>query len=215
MPENKQETKFEILHMAPENTNSVLVTVGNEAIIFDAWGNSQDWENLLESRGLRLRAIYSTHGHGDHISAAPLLAEKYDVPWYLNSEDDVLISWSNNLLKHLGLPLIEENYRRPMDIEEGTFEVLPGLSVEVIETPGHTPGGLVYYFPDYGILLTGDTLFRDGIGRYDLPGGDVNSLLQSVSKLCEMNLPDDTFVVHGHGVDSTIVILKKENPYFK
>ena len=215
MPENKQETKFEILHMAPENTNSVLVTVGNEAIIFDAWGNSQDWEKLLESRGLRLRSIYSTHGHGDHISAAPLLAEKYDVPWYLNSEDDVLISWSNNLLKYFGLPLIEGNYRRSKDIEEGTFEVLPGLNIEVIETPGHTPGGVVYYFPDFGVLLTGDTLFRDSIGRYDLPGGDVNSLLQSVMKLYEMDFPDETFVVHGHGVDSTIAILKKENPYFK
>ena len=69
------EPQFEVLHMPPENTNSLLVTVGKEAVIFDAWGNAVDWEKLLESRGLRLRAIYSTHGHGDHISAAPFLAE--------------------------------------------------------------------------------------------------------------------------------------------
>lgn len=215
MPVNNIEPKFEVLHMPPENTNSVLVTVGTDAVIFDAWGNSKDWEKLLESRGLRLIAIYSTHGHGDHISAAPMLAEKYDVPWYLNSEDNVLISWSNNLLKYFGLPLIEGNYRQPTDIEAGEKEILPGLFVDVIETPGHTPGGVTYYFPDYGVLLTGDTLFRDSFGRYDLPGGDANAIMQSISKLYEMNFPDETFVVHGHGIDSTIALLKKENPYFK
>lgn len=215
MPENNIEPKFEVLHMPPENTNSVLVSVGGDAVIFDAWGNTIDWEKLLETRGLRLRAIYSTHGHGDHISAAPTLAEKYDVPWYMNSEDNVLIGWSNGLLKYFGLPLIEGNYRQPTDIEAGVIEVLPGIDVEIIETPGHTPGGVAYYFPDFGVLLTGDTLFRDSIGRYDLPGGDVNALLQSVAKLYEMNFPDETFVVHGHGIDSTIGVLKKENSYFK
>lgn len=215
MPENNMEPKFEILHMAPENTNSVLVTLGSDAVIFDAWGNAVDWEKLLETRGLKLRAIYSTHGHGDHISAAPALAEKYDIPWFLNSEDNVLIGWSNSLLKYFNLPLIEGNYRQPTDLESGEKEILPGIYADVIETPGHTPGGLTYYFPDFGVLLTGDTLFRDGFGRYDLPGGDANAIMQSISKLYEMNLPDETFVVHGHGIDSTIGILKKENPYFK
>ena len=204
MPQNNDMPNFEILHMPPENTNSVLVTRGNDAVIFDAWGRVADWEKLLTARGLRLRAIYSTHGHGDHIAAAPILAEKYNIPWFLNSEDDVLISWSNNLLKYFGLPEIENNYRRPTDLESGTLEILPGVFADVIESPGHTPGGVMYYFPDFGILLTGDTLFRDSCGRYDLPGGDANALMQSVSKLYEMNLPNETYVVHGHGVDSTI-----------
>lgn len=215
MPQNNDMPNFEVLHMPPENTNSVLVTRGNDAVIFDAWGQVADWEKLLTARGLRLRAIYSTHGHGDHISAAPMLAEKYNIPWFLNSEDDVLISWSNNLLKYFGLPEIENNYRRPTDLESGTIEILSGVFADVIESPGHTPGGVMYYFPDFGILLTGDTLFRDSCGRYDLPGGDANALMQSVSKLYEMNLPDETYVVHGHGVDSTISQLKSENPYFK
>lgn len=215
MPQNNDMPNFEILHMPPENTNSVLVTRGNDAVIFDAWGRVADWEKLLTARGLRLRAIYSTHGHGDHIAAAPMLAEKYNIPWFLNSEDDVLISWSNNLLKYFGLPEIENDYRRPTDLESGTIEILPGVFADVIESPGHTPGGVMYYFPDFGILLTGDTLFRDSCGRYDLPGGDANALMQSISKLYEMNLPDETYVVHGHGVDSTIGMMKTENPYFK
>lgn len=215
MPQNNDAPNFEVLHMPPENTNSVLVTCGNDAVIFDAWGQVADWEKLLAARGLRLRAIYSTHGHGDHIAAAPMLAEKYNIPWFLNSEDDVLISWSNNLLKYFGLPEIENDYRRPTDLESGTIEILPGVFADVIESPGHTPGGVMYYFPEFGILLTGDTLFRDSCGRYDLPGGDANALMQSISKLYEMNLPDETYVVHGHGVDSTIGMMKTENPYFK
>ncbi len=215
MPQNNDAPNFEVLHMPPENTNSVLVTRGNDAVIFDAWGQVADWEKLLTARGLRLRAIYSTHGHGDHIAAAPMLAEKYNIPWFLNSEDDVLISWSNNLLKYFGLPEIENDYRRPTDLESGTIEILPGVFADVIESPGHTPGGVMYYFPEFGILLTGDTLFRDSCGRYDLPGGDANALMQSISKLYEMNLPDETYVVHGHGVDSTIGMMKTENPYFK
>lgn len=215
MPQNNDAPNFEVLHMPPENTNSVLVTRGNDAVIFDAWGQVADWEKLLTARGLRLRAIYSTHGHGDHIAAAPMLAEKYNIPWFLNSEDDVLISWSNNLLKYFGLPEIENDYRRPTDLESDTIEILPGVFADVIESPGHTPGGVMYYFPEFGILLTGDTLFRDSCGRYDLPGGDANALMQSISKLYEMNLPDETYVVHGHGVDSTIGMMKTENPYFK
>lgn len=215
MLQNNDAPNFEVLHMPPENTNSVLVTHGKDAIIFDAWGQVADWEKLLTARGLRLRAIYSTHGHGDHIAAAPMLAEKYNIPWFLNSEDDVLISWSNNLLKYFGLPEIENDYRRPTDLESGTIEILPGVFADVIESPGHTPGGVMYYFPEFGILLTGDTLFRDSCGRYDLPGGDANALMQSISKLYEMNLPDETYVVHGHGVDSTIGMMKTENPYFK
>ena len=113
------------------------------------------------------------------------------------------------------MPEIENDYRRPTDLESGTIEILPGVFADVIESPGHTPGGVMYYFPDFGILLTGDTLFRDSCGRYDLPGGDANALMQSISKLYEMNLPDETYVVHGHGVDSTIGMMKTENPYFK
>ena len=215
MPQNNMTPNFEILHMPPENTKSVLVTYGNEAVIFDAWGNVADWEKLLSSRGLKLRAIYSTHGHGDHIAAAPGLAEKYNVPWYLNNEDEILIPWSNNLLAGFGLPQIEPGYCPATDINAGTIKIFPDVVMEVIESPGHTPGGVMYYFPDFGILITGDTLFRDGFGRYDLPGGDANALWQSISKLYEMNLPDETYVVHGHGVDSTIEILKRTNPYFK
>ena len=136
MPNQNNTPNFEVLHMPPENTNSLLVTSGGDAVIFDAWGRADAWEKLLESRGLRLRAIYSTHGHGDHISAAPELAEKYNVPWYLNSEDNILISWSDGLLEYFGLPKLDGNYRAPTDIDSGNIEILPNIYMDVIETPG-------------------------------------------------------------------------------
>lgn len=212
--ENK-EPKFEVLHMPPENTNSVLVSQGEDAVIFDAWGRAEDWEKLLSDRHLNLRAIYSTHGHSDHISAAPDLAAKYNVPWYLNSGDEDLIMWGNALLDFFEMPHIAPDYKKPEDLHAGSQNVLPNIQMQIIETPGHSAGGVSFYFPAFGVLLTGDTLFRDSFGRYDLPGGDAKTLSKSISKLYEMNLPDETYVVHGHGVDSTIELLKQQNPYFK
>ena len=83
-----------------------------------------------------------------------------------------------------------------------------------METPGHSLGGMVFYFPEQKVLMTGDTIFRDGIGRYDLPGGNTDDLHKSISKLVDRNFPDDTYVVHGHGDDSVIGWLKENNPWF-
>lgn len=207
--------KFEILRMPPENTNSVLVSMGGDAVIFDPWGRSDDWAAALSSRGLQLRAIYATHAHPDHISAAGDLAVRYNVPWYVAAADHDLIGWGAEILDYFGLPRIAGTTPTPHDIPAASHEILPGVTMQVLPAPGHTPGGRMFYFPDFHILLTGDTLFRDGFGRYDFPGGDQAALFQSISDLYKMNLAADTYVVHGHGPDSTIEILRRDNPYFK
>lgn len=201
--------------MPPENTNSVLVSSGDDCVIFDAWGRADDWTRLLESRGSVLRAIYSTHGHPDHISAAPDLAKRYGVPWYLNPADKMLVGWGNELLDLFGLRRLGADDVAPSDLLPGHYHVLPDICMNAYSAPGHTPGGLVFYFPEYKILLTGDTLFRDGVGRTDFPGGDTGMLRESISGIYKMDLPNETYVVHGHGTDSTIEILKKENRLFK
>lgn len=213
--QNQNNSKFEILQMLPQNTNSVVVSVGDECVVFDPWGHVADWERVLTSRNLRLRAIYATHGHPDHISAAPALAAKYNVPWYLHSGDFRLVGWGNELLDFFGIPHIAPNAPSPTPIYAGRYTVLPDVQMDVIETPGHTPGGVAYSFPDEKILLTGDTLFRDGYGRYDFPGGCPEMLFQSIKNLRNLNLPADTYVVHGHGVDSTIGWLTQNHELFK
>lgn len=213
MPKNNA-VKFELLRMPPENTVSVLVSVGNDAVIFDAWGRADDWVKVLSERGLKLRAIYATHGHPDHIAAAPALAKKFDVDWFLSEKDNFLIGWGNGLLDMFNIPHIDNDYKKTKNIPLGTIEILPGIDMKVMESPGHTPGGLMFYFPKYNILLVGDTLFADSVGRCDLPGGDMVALKQSVHNLYNMNLDDATYVVHGHGMNTTIEYLKKHNNFF-
>ena len=215
MQQKLKNSKFELIQMPPQNTQSVLVTVGDECVIFDPWGRADDWSHILDERGLRLRSVYATHGHPDHIAAAPALARKYGVPWYLHSGDFRLVGWGNDLLEYFGLPKISVDDVRPRELGIMRHEILPGLFMDVIEAPGHTPGGVAYYFPDESMLLIGDTLFQDSIGRYDLPGGDSKMLFQSISNIHGMNLPGHTEVVHGHGMATSIDWLHKHNPYFQ
>lgn len=214
MQQKLKNSKFELLQMPPTNTQSVLVTVGDQCVIFDPWGRAGDWSRILDERGLKLRAIYATHGHPDHIACAPALAEQYDVPWYLHSGDFRLVGWGNDLLTYFDLPPIDINDTRPTLLEIAPTEILDGIKMDIYETPGHTPGGVAYHFPDERVLLIGDTLFQDSIGRYDLPGGDAKMLFQSISNMHKLNLSPDTDVVHGHGMATTIAWLKQNNPYF-
>ena len=213
--QKNNEVKFEVLHMPPMNTNSVLVSSGTDAVIFDAWGKAKDWEKVLLERGLTLKAIYSTHGHPDHTSAAPALARAFGVNWFLNANDNYLIGFANEFLEMFGLPHVHADCKKPINISSGSVEILPDITMQIIESPGHTPGGLMFYFPKYKILLIGDTLFQDNVGRYDMPGGDEKKLFESIHKLYEMDLDNGTYVVHGHGMDTTIEWLKKNNPFFK
>ena len=207
-------SKFELLQMSPQNTMSVLLTVGDECVVFDAWGHASEWARIIDERGLNLRAIYATHGHPDHISAAPMLAKQYNVPWYLHSGDFRIVGWGNDLLTYFGLPQITVDDVRPtlLDVQDTT--VLPGVTMKIIETPGHTPGGVAYYFPDEHVMIIGDTLFQESIGRYDLPGGDKDMLFKSISNIYNMNLPNDVEIIHGHGMATDIEYLHKNNPYF-
>lgn len=205
---------FEVLRLPPENTNSVLVSNGTDAVIFDAWGRVSDWEQVLSERGLNLRSIYTTHGHPDHISAAPALAARFNVDWFLNAADEYLILSGNGLLEYFKLPPIQQSYKKPEKLSVGTVEILPNVKMEILASPGHTPGGMFFYFPEYKILLVGDTLFQAAYGRVDLPGGDERQLFKSIHNLYDMNLDDNVFVVHGHGMETTIGWLKKNNPFF-
>jgi len=206
--------KFEILRMAPENTNSVLVTRGAAAVIFDAWGRADAWRELLDSRGVRPVAVYSTHGHPDHICAAPEIAAAYDVPWHLNHADAGLIGWGNEILEYFGLPPMQRGAASPVDLPAGEFEILPGVWMHAIAAPGHSAGGMMFWFPDFNVLIAGDTIFADGVGRCDLPGGDECALRRTIARLREMNLAPQTLVIPGHGMNSTIEMLNRENPYF-
>lgn len=121
----------------------------------------------------------------------------------------------NDLLEYFGLPPITIDDVRPTALDLSRTEILPNLFMDVIETPGHTPGGVAYHFPDEKVIIIGDTIFQESVGRYDLPGGDKNMLFRSISNICAMDLPSDTEIVHGHGMATTVDWLYKNNPYFR
>ena len=213
--QKNNDVRFEVLHLPPMNTNSVLVALGGDCVIFDPWGRAADWERVLADRGLKLRAIYATHGHPDHISAAPALARTFNIDWFLNDADNFLIGWGNGLLDMFNIPHIPDDYKKPLNLSVGTIEILPGIKMEIMSAPGHTPGGMMFYFPEYKILMVGDTLFQESYGNVNFPGGNEKQIHESILNLYNKNLDDGVYVVHGHGMDTTIGWLKQHNPFFK
>lgn len=207
--------KFEIVQMSPQNTNSVVVFDGDKCVVFDPWGRADDWEKYFVSHDVTPTAIYATHGHPDHISAAAELATRFNIDWYMSHMDLDLIEWGNGLLEYFGLPKLSAQDKAPIDLVDDKQTILSTTKMCVISLPGHTRGGVGYFFPDYGVFLVGDTLFQDSYGRTDLPGGDEKVLFQSIGKIYDMHLPDSTSVVHGHGMHTTIGWLKENNPFFK
>jgi len=210
---NQKNLKVELLNMAPYFTNSVMVSYGGKCVIFDAWGHANDWIKLLRDCDLELDAIYSTHGHPDHIVAAPGLAKSTGAKWFLDDKDFNLIGWGNDLLANFGLPPMTCDI--PPTKMPKSAQILNGSKMDIIPCPGHTRGGVAFYIRDINTFIVGDTLFADSIGRTDLPGGDLYALKDSIAKIYQLNLPDDTTVIPGHGEITTIAKMKTENPFFR
>ena len=204
---------FDIIQNNPINTNSVVLDNGENCIIFDAWGELSGWLEYLDKRKLKLLSIYSTHGHPDHINCAPKLSEKFNIPWYLNYDDLDLILWGKELLDYFGLERIKEDYKKPLNIDFNQKKIF-NFNMDIIKTPGHSKGSVSFYIKDLKLLICGDVIFANGYGRYDLPSGDKNILKESIKKLYEMNFPDDTILISGHGEIASIKTLKEKNRFF-
>lgn len=160
----------------------------------------------LAKAGLEPEAILLTHAHFDHIGAVPGLQARWPaLPVYVHPVDEKVITHPLNNFEPDYPPVAA-----PANAADA--RTLAGRrGVEVIETPGHTPGGVCYFFPTERLLLSGDTLFAGSVGRTDLPGGDFATLKESLKKLTA--LPDDTTVIPGHGPFTTIGDEKDGNPF--
>jgi len=164
----------------------------------------------LESLNLKCKYIILTHGHVDHIGALKEVREATGAEVIIHKDDaGMLTSPAQNLSLFMGTMLKFDAADRLL--EDGDKIQVGNLTLEVIHTPGHTPGGICLKLGND--LITGDTLFAGSVGRSDFPGGDHNVLINSIkSKL--LIYPDDTNVYPGHGPASTIGQEKKTNPFF-
>lgn len=184
-----------------------------EAVVIDPGDNIEEILQILARHGLRVAAIFVTHAHIDHIGGAAKLKEATGAPVYLNDRDLPLYEQLDWQAAWLGMAVPE---RTDVDVSprDGDKLKLGAADFVVLHTPGHTPGSVSLWLPCEKKLIAGDTLFRDSIGRTDLPGGDSRRILLSIrDKL--LTLPEETLVIPGHGPETTIGREKEFNWFLR
>lgn len=194
-----------------ENTYIVGSQETNEALVIDPGAEPGKILQTLDELGLTVALIANTHGHGDHTGAIAALKEATGAPFAMHQGDLFLLSDPGPMVRMM-MPEFQQPPQPDRFLQEGDTLDIGDLSFNVLETPGHTPGGLCFY--GHGVVFTGDTLFQMGIGRFDLPGSDGRQLLRSIhTKL--LTLPPDTQVYPGHGEGTTIAREKLANPFLR
>ena len=184
-----------------------------EALVIDPAGDEEAIVQSAEDRGLALKYIVNTHGHADHTCGNGRVQELTGAKIILHTLDEQMFNTPEGhaMARQWGFALSP-----PADIlvEDGDRITIGHVSLEVIHTPGHSPGGICLYAP--GHVFTGDTLFVSGIGRTDLPGASMHQFMKAIQERL-MTLPGDTVVWPGHNYgprpSSTIEIEKKTNPW--
>lgn len=190
---------------------------GSCAIFDPGYGQDAEKEELvafIESKRLKPAAIILTHGHFDHIYGLADLASTYSLPIYMDMKEKYSFEQTNPYVcGNYGLPLPQlPGIEAFVGTKEGDIIEAGDLRFEVIETPGHSVGGLCFLERNGKLLVSGDTLFAGAIGRTDHPGGDYDILMQSIfTKL--LHLDGDITVIPGHGPCTDIATERMTNPF--
>jgi hydroxyacylglutathione hydrolase len=182
--------------------NCYFLIEDNDLILIDPGDEASFILEEIQRQRLNLKAILATHGHFDHIGAVGEIKKSFDVPFYINEKDLFLVERLNETAKYfLGY---NPYFLPPKNIKELNNKTLhvSRFTFDVISTPGHTPGSVCFYFQKAKLVFTGDTLFKNGIGRYDFSYSDKKELFKSLKKI--LSLPDETLIYPGHGEQTVI-----------
>ncbi len=194
------------------SVNAYLVwTDPDKCLLIDPADDAEIIEEAITMTGLRLSCILVTHGHMDHLSALASLCSKWRLPVFLHPADrSWAFSASNQMPPYYGIPA--EPDCDWISAEEG--QDLPETPLcRYLHTPGHSPGSVCFHFHGHDILFSGDTLFKDSIGRTDLSGSDNNAMLNSLRKLAA--LPGTTTIFPGHGQSTVLACELQDNPFLQ
>ncbi len=197
------------LSIGPLASNCYIIENGKDAIIIDAPENAEPVLNIIREKELKVHALLCTHLHFDHISGVAHFMQVLQLPAYAGQGDIDMKETFFGRAMSFGMPPVTPFDALPLvegEMEFGT------LKFQAIATPGHSPGGFCFYFPESAVLISGDTLFRRSVGRADLPGGNPNTLIQSIKEKLFI-LPADTTVYPGHDRPTTIGEESTSNPY--
>lgn len=199
-----------VLGMCQTNCYFVYEEGNSRVIVFDPADKGDYIFNGLKEKGFTVEAILLTHGHFDHIWGVEQLRELSGAKVYAyEGEKELCEDASLNVSKGAGRACTVKADEYVKDGEEITAA---GISCRLIATPGHTGGSCCYYFENDKILISGDTLFQESVGRTDLPTGSMSMLVRSVKEKL-LPLPEEVKVYPGHGESTTIGYEKKYNPF--
>lgn len=173
-----------------------------EAVVLDPGGEGERLEKVINSMGAKVKYILLTHAHMDHVGGVEYLADKLNVPFYVNKIDEEYMEKDDYVY---GSIREADGY-----LNDGDIITFGNKEIKVITTPGHTKGGVCFLIE--GKVFTGDTLFQGSIGRTDFIGGDFGEIINSI-KTKLLTLGDNIEVYPGHGPSSTIAYEKRYNMY--
>jgi glyoxylase-like metal-dependent hydrolase (beta-lactamase superfamily II) len=184
-----------------------------EAMVVDPGDDISGILQVVARHGLTVKAIVITHAHIDHIGGAQQLKQATGAPVYMNLNDQALQKMMDVQAGWLGVET-PDAVSIDAPARDGDRLVMGATEFHVLHTPGHTPGSISLWIPSEGKLVAGDTVFRDSIGRTDLPGGDGKQILRSIrDKL--LPLPEETIVIPGHGGLTTVGREKQFNMFLR
>ena len=205
--------KVESIVLGSIGTNCYIVTneETKECFAVDMAECPQEYVNYIKINGLEMKALFLTHGHFDHIMGIDDFLKAFPVPVYAGEDELPVIEDDRLNVSCMYGPKYAFHGAQP--VRDGQVIECAGIEVDVLHTPGHTPGGCCYYIASEHVLISGDTLFQQSIGRTDFPGGSMSDLVRAVKEKL-MILPEDTVVYPGHMGTTTIADEKRMNPLF-
>jgi hydroxyacylglutathione hydrolase len=196
--------------LGPIGTNCYVVRASrgaDEAVVVDPGGDPAELRLELARLGASVAAILITHGHWDHLGGVADLAEGTGAPVYMAEDERAMLE---NLPDLVPQGVIARSYSPDTFLRGDESLELAGIEFETLRVPGHSPGHLAYYAD--GSLFSGDVLFRNSVGRTDLPGADWETLVESIRLLSE-RFPPETMVYSGHGPPTTLGAELERNPF--
>ncbi len=201
----------------PFQENTIIVYDDTkECVIIDPgcfFGHEKEaLTGFIAQNGLKPVRLLNTHCHIDHVFGNKFVAETYNLGLEIHQGEQIVLDSTEQVAKMYGIPYQEPSPQPSRYIEAGEIIRFGNTSLETRFTPGHSPASISFYCEAGGFIIGGDVLFQGSIGRTDLPGGDMQTLLQSI-RTQFLSLPDETRVFSGHGGPTTVGAERKTNPF--